>query len=104
MAWLALIAAGFLEITWAVALKYAGGFTKFWPSAFVIVCGYLSFWLLGVAIRTIPLGTGYAIWTGIGIVGTAIFGIFFFQESAHFWKLFFIATMLASLVGLRLTA
>ena len=61
MAWFILLVAGLLEITWAVALKYAGGFSKFWPSVFVLVCGYLSFWLLSIAVKTIPLGSGYAI-------------------------------------------
>lgn len=102
MAWVYLLIAGILEIIWAVLLKYAKGFSKFWPSFFVLSIGLASVWLLSIAVKSIPLGTAYAVWTGIGILGTVIFGIVFFQEPFHFLRLFFIFCILAGIIGLRL--
>jgi quaternary ammonium compound-resistance protein SugE len=104
MAWVYLLIAGILEIGWAVGLKYADGFTRFWPSVLTIVGMTASVVFLALAVRTIPLGTGYAIWTGIGVVGTAILGIVLFGESAAATRLVCIAIVLAGIVGLKLTS
>lgn len=81
MNWLALVVAGIFEIIWAIGLKYTEGFTKLIPSVLAGLCMVVSFWLLSYSLRTIPVGTGYAIWTGIGACGTLLFGILFLGES-----------------------
>ncbi len=101
MAWTILFIAGLLEITWAVGLKYSNGFTKFLPSALVIAGGFVSVWLLGIAMKTIPLGTAYAVWTGIGILGTVALGIVFFHEPINLLRLLFILCILVGIIGLR---
>jgi quaternary ammonium compound-resistance protein SugE len=102
MAWIALFAAGLLEIGWAVGLKYTEGFTRLWPT--VATAGALigSMVLLGVALRTLPLGTAYAVWTGIGTVGTALLGIALFREPASVLRLVCIGLIVAGIVGLKL--
>lgn len=102
MGWIILGLAGILEISWAIALKYSEGFTKLWYSLLAIGGGLLSFWLLNLAMRTIPLGTAYAIWTGIGVIGTAVFGILFLHESASLLRIAFIICLLVGIVGLYL--
>ncbi len=102
MAWIYLFIAGLFEIGWAVGLKYTEGFTKLWPSVITIVTMILSFYFLSSAVRTIPIGTAYAIWTGIGAVGTAILGIFLFGESKEFIRLFFILLIVIGIVGLKI--
>ncbi len=102
MHWTALIFAGLLEILWAAGLKHSDGFTRLWPSVFTIVTMVLSFVLLAYAMRALPLGTAYAVWTGIGIVGTALVGIFYFSEGLDFWRVLFIVMILAGIVGLKL--
>jgi quaternary ammonium compound-resistance protein SugE len=102
MSWFILIVAGVFEICWAVGLKYSNGFTKFWPSVFTIVSMILSMVLLSFSIKEIPLGTAYAIWTGIGAFGTAILGIFLFSESSEFVRLFFIFLIVAGIAGLKI--
>lgn len=102
MSWFILIVAGVFEICWAVGLKYSNGFTKFWPSVFTVVSMILSMVLLSFAIKEIPLGTAYAIWTGIGAFGTAILGIFLFSESSEFVRLFFIFLIVAGIAGLKI--
>lgn len=101
MAWTILLIAGLLEIAWAVGLKYSNGFTKLLPSALVIAGGFASVWLLGIAMKTIPLGTAYAVWTGIGILGTVALGVVFFQEPIALLRLFFIFCILVGIIGLR---
>ena len=86
MNWLILLAAGFFEIIWALGLKYADGFTKFWPSVFTLVATTISFVLVSFAMRTIPVGTAYAVWTGIGVLGAATFGIILSQIILAFWS------------------
>ena len=103
-AWLWLLAAGLLEIVWAVGLKYSEGFTRLTPSAITVVAMGASFWCLARALKDIPLGTGYAIWVGIGAVGTAIAGVLLFSEPATWPRAFCIALILAGIVGLKLTA
>jgi len=104
MAWLTLVIAGLFEIGWAVGLKYSNGFTKLWPSVGTAVALTLSMVLLGVAMRTLPLGTAYAVWTGIGTVGTAIFGIFVFNEPATAVRLVCLTMIVAGILGLKFLA
>jgi quaternary ammonium compound-resistance protein SugE len=102
MPWIALVVAGFMEIAWAVGLKYTEGFTRFWPTVWTAVALALSMMLLAYAVRTIPLGSAYAIWTGIGAVGAAIAGILLFGEPATLGRLFCIALIVAGILGLKL--
>ena len=103
-AWLWLLAAGLLEIVWAVGLKFSEGFSRLWPSVATLVAMAASFWCLARALKDIPLGTGYAIWVGIGAVGTAIAGVLLFAEPATWPRAFCIALIVAGIVGLKLTA
>jgi len=103
MGWLLLFAAGCSEIVFAISLKYNDGFTKLWPSVVTGVTGAGSFYLLMLAIRTLPLGTAYAVWTGMGAVGVAIVGIFLFKESADWFRLASILLIIVGIVGLKLT-
>jgi quaternary ammonium compound-resistance protein SugE len=102
MAWLVLIAAGLFEIGWAVGLKYTEGFTRPWPTLGTVVSMIISLGLLGLALRTLPLGTAYAVWTGVGTVGTALLGMVLFQESAEVIRLACIGLIVAGIVGLKL--
>ena len=101
MSWIYLFIAGLFEIGWAVGLKYTDGFTKLWPSIITIATMILSFYFLSAAVKTIPIGTAYAIWTGIGVVGTAILGMILFGESKEFIRLFFIFLIVIGIVGLK---
>ena len=102
MAWLILLAAGLCEIAWAVGLKYTDGFTRTVPTTLVVAAMVASVWLLAIALRTIPLGTGYAVWTGIGAVGTAVTGMFLFNESRDALRIACIVLIVAGIVGLKL--
>lgn len=102
MAWLYLVGAGLLEIVWAVGLKYSEGFTRPWITTFTLAAMGLGFWLLALALKTIPLGTGYAVWVGIGAVGTAVLGIVLFGEPATWARLGCIALICLGIVGLKL--
>lgn len=104
MAWLVLFIAGVFEVVWAIALKYSDGFTKLWPSVIFGVAAWLSFAFLSQALKTIPIGTAYAIWTGIGAVGVAIIGIAWFKEPAELARIACIALIIAGIAGLKLTA
>ena len=104
MSWLYLFIAGLLEIAWAIGLKYTEGFTRVWPSAITIVAMVASVWFLALALKTIPVGTGYAVWTGIGAVGTAILGIVLFAEPATAARLACIALIVAGILGLKLAS
>ena len=104
MAWTLLIFAGFLEILWAVSLRYTNGLTNIYWGIVTIVSGLASFYFLAQAIKTIPIGTGYAVWTGIGAVGTAILGIALFAESAALPRLVCMALIVAGIIGLKLTS
>ena len=103
MAWLWLVLAGLLEVAWAVGLKHSAGFSRPAASAATVLLMIGSFWLLALALRSIPLGTGYAVWTGIGALGTALVGIVAFGEPATLARLGALALVLAGIVGLRLT-
>lgn len=102
MAWLLLLLAGLLEIGWAVGLKYTQGFTRPVPTTLTIVSMVLSMLLLGLSLRTLPLGTAYAVWTGIGTVGTAVLGIVLFREPATVVRLVCIGLIVTGIVGLKL--
>ena len=104
MAWIILFFAGLSEIGWAVGLKYTEGFTRVVPSVLTITCMLVSIGLLGLALKTLPLGTAYAIWTGIGTIGTALLGIMLFGESASAVRLACIGLILAGIVGLKLVS
>jgi quaternary ammonium compound-resistance protein SugE len=102
MAWLVLVLAGALEIGWAVGLKYTDGFTRLWPTVATVSAMAVSMALLGLAVRTLPVGTAYAVWTGIGTVGTVLLGIVLFGESAAPLRLACIAMILVGIIGLKL--
>jgi quaternary ammonium compound-resistance protein SugE len=102
MAWLLLIIAGLCEIVWAIGLKYAAGFTRFWPSVMTIAAMGVSIVLLGYAMKSLPVGTSYAVWVGIGAVGTAALGIVLLGESASPGRLASLALIVAGIVGLKL--
>ena len=102
MAWVILILAGILEVGWAVGLKYTQGFTRLWPSVATISAMTVSLALLGVAVRTLPLGTAYAVWTGIGTVGTVVVGMLLFGESTSLIRLLCVSLIISGIVGLKL--
>lgn len=104
MAWWMLVVAGLFEIGWAIGLKYTQGFTRLWPSVGTVTAMVLSVGLLGLAMRTLPVGTAYAVWTGIGALGTVILGIVLFGEPATVVRLVCVGLILAGIVGLKLTA
>lgn len=101
MSWVFLIVAGVFEIGFTTSLKLTEGFTKLIPTLFFFGFSILSFWFLNKAIESIPLGVAYAVWTGIGAAGTACIGIYFFDEQLTMWKMFFIATLVGSIFGLK---
>jgi quaternary ammonium compound-resistance protein SugE len=103
MAWTILIIAGLFEVGWAIGLKYTEGFTRLWPSVWTVTAMVISVYLLAVAVRTLPIGTGYAVWTGIGAAGTALLGILLLNESASAMRLASIGLIVAGIVGLKLT-
>ena len=102
MSWIILILAGVLEVGWAVGLKYTVGFTRLWPSVFTLVTMAGSVGLLGLALRQLPLGTAYAVWTGIGTVGTAIAGMIMLGEPAGALRMLSIGLIVAGIVGLKI--
>ncbi len=102
MNWIILFVAGLFETSWAIGMKYSDGFTKLYPSIFTIVAMAISVYLLSVSLKTIPVGTAYAVWTGIGAVGTAILGIILFGESRDLARVGFIFLIIAGIVGLRI--
>lgn len=104
MAWIILFFAGLFEIGWAVGLKYTQGFTKLWPSVATVLSMVVSLALLGAALRTLPLGTAYAVWTGIGAVGTVLLGIALFGEPATADRLVCAGLIVSGIVGLKLLA
>lgn len=104
MTWVVLFVAGLLEIGWAVGLKYTAGFTRLWPTVGTAAALIASMALLGVALRTLPLGTAYAVWTGIGTVGTAVLGIMVFREPASAMRLVCIGLIVVGILGLKLAS
>lgn len=105
MAWLFLFIGGLFEVGFTISLKYSENFSRLWPSVGFFVCISLSFFFLNKAINNgLPIGTSYAVWTGIGAAGTAIAGMLLFKEPAAFWRLFFLFMLIASIVGLKVVA
>lgn len=104
MNWLLLFLAGLFEVAWAIGLKYTDGFSRFWPSFWTLLAMAASVGLLGVAMRDLPVGTAYAVWVGVGAVGTVILGIVLFGESASAGRLISMGLIVAGIVGLKLSA
>jgi quaternary ammonium compound-resistance protein SugE len=102
MSWVYLLIAGFFEIGFTTFLKLTSGFTKATPTLLFVTFSILSFWFLNRALHSIPLGIAYAVWTGIGAAGTAVVGILFFEDQLSVWKLFFLANLIGSIIGLKL--
>ena len=102
VSWLVLIVAGVFEVGWAIGLKYTEGFTRFWPTLWTAVALIVSMALLGLAVKELPVGTAYAVWVGVGAVGTAILGMVLLGESASFARVASIALIVAGIVGLKL--
>lgn len=103
MSWAILVVAGLLEVVWAIGLKYTEGFTKLWPTLGTVLAMILSVWLLGMAMKSLPVGTAYAVWVGIGAIGTAIFGILLFGESANLGRVLSLSCIFIGIVGLKLS-
>jgi quaternary ammonium compound-resistance protein SugE len=103
MSWIILVLAGFLEIAWAIGLKYTEGFTKPWPSLFTLIALALSIYLLAVATRSLPIGTAYSVWVGIGACGTAIVGMVFLGEAVTAARVLCLCLITLSIVGLKFT-
>ena len=104
MAWIILLVAGLLETTWTIGLKYSAGFTKLVPTLITASSVIASMWLLGIAARTLPIGTAYSVWVGIGALGATILGALLFDEPISPARAFFIALLVAAIIGLKLTA
>lgn len=102
VAWVILFIAGLFETGWAIGLKYSEGFSRVWPSVFTVISMAISVWLLSISLRVLPVGSAYAVWTGIGATFTAILGIILFNESRDVLKILFILMIVAGLIGLRL--
>lgn len=102
MSWGILVLAGIFEIFWAIGLKYTDGFTKLIPSLFTIVAMLVSFWLLSLSLKTLPLGTAYAVWVGIGTIGTVIAGIMLFGDSINIIRIISIAFIILGIIGLKI--
>lgn len=104
MAWFDLLVAGVFEVVWSTCLKYSHGFTDLKFTALTFIGMALSFWFLAHAVKALPMGTAYAIWTGIGALGAVIVGVILFREPVTFWRMFFVALLLTGIVGLKLTS
>ncbi|MFZ6771625.1 quaternary ammonium compound efflux SMR transporter SugE [Undibacterium sp. SXout7W] len=104
MNWIILITAGLFEIVWAIGLKYTEGFSRLWPSVLTLLAMAISVGLLSFAMKSLPVGTAYAIWVGVGAVGTAILGILLFGESASMARLISLSLIIAGIIGLKLAA
>lgn len=104
MAWFYLFIAGIFEVGWAIAMKYTNGFTKLGPSVITLFSMALSVYLLSLATKEIPIGTAYAVWTGIGIAGTSILGVILFNETVEVFKVVFVSMILIAIVGLKITS
>lgn len=104
MAWFYLLIAGLFEVVWAIGLKYTDGFTRLWPSVITVTAMIVSFFFLSQSLKVLPVGTGYAVWTGIGAVGTAIMGIILFDDPRNLGRVLCILLIVAGIVGLKLTS
>ncbi|MBV5337109.1 MAG: quaternary ammonium compound efflux SMR transporter SugE [Deltaproteobacteria bacterium] len=104
MNWWILFIAGMFEVSWAIGLKYTEGYTRLWPTVWTVLCMILSVGLLGVAMKTLPFGTAYAVWVGIGAVGTAVMGIILFSESASAMRLLSLSLIFVGIIGLKISS
>ena len=104
MAWVYLVIAGFFEVGFALGLKYSEGFSRLWPTIGMAVAGGISFYLLSIAMKSLPVGTAYAVWTGIGAAGTVVLGILFLKESSDLIRLLSISLIIVGVVGLRFSS
>ena len=102
MAWGMLVVAGLFEVGWAIGLKYTQGYTRLWPTIWTVLAMIASVWLLGIAMRSLPVGTAYSVWVGVGALGTVILGIVLFGEPANAARLISIGLIVAGIVGLKL--
>jgi quaternary ammonium compound-resistance protein SugE len=102
MAWVILVVAGLFEVGWAIGLKYTEGFSRLWPTIWTALAMIISLWLLGVAMKSLPVGTAYSIWVGVGAVGTVILGIVLLEEPANASRLVSVALIMAGIIGLKL--
>lgn len=102
MAWVILFVAGLFEVGWAIGLKYTEGFTRLWPTVGTVLAMTISLWLLGIAMKSLPVGTAYAVWVGVGAVGTVLLGIALLGEPANAARLVSVALIIAGIVGLKL--
>jgi quaternary ammonium compound-resistance protein SugE len=103
MAWVNLLIAGIFEVVWAIGIKYTNGFTKIYPTIITITGMIVSFYFLSIAIKTLPIGTAYAVWTGIGTIGVVIVGMIWFNEPKDFMRIIFLILILIGIMGLKLT-
>ncbi len=104
MAWVILVVAGLFETGWAIGLKYTDGFTRLWPTVWTVVAMMISLWLLGLAMKSLPVGTAYAVWVGVGAVGTVLLGIVLLGEPANAARLISVGLIIAGIVGLKLAS
>ena len=104
MPWFILFIAGLFEVAWAVGIKYTEGWTRLWPVVFTVLAMIASFYLLSMALKNIPMGTAYAVWTGIGTIGTVIYGIIYFKEPTDILRILCILLIICGIVGLRILA
>ena len=102
MAWIILVLAGLFEIGWAIGLKYTEGFSRFWPSVWTVMAMIISLGLLGIAMKSLPVGTAYSVWVGVGAVGTVAFGIVLLEEPVNAARLISVALIIAGIIGLKL--
>ena len=102
MNWIILVIAGLFEMAWAIGLKYTEGFTRLWPTVWTVAAMIISLWLLGIAMKSLPVGTAYTIWVGVGAVGTVILGIVLFGEPANPARIISVGLIIAGIIGLKL--
>ena len=104
MAWIILVLAGLFEVGWAIGLKYTKGFTRLWPTLWTVLAMLISLWLLGIAMKSLPVGTAYSVWVGVGAVGTVILGIVLLGEPANAGRLVSVALIITGIIGLKLAS
>jgi quaternary ammonium compound-resistance protein SugE len=104
MAWMILVLAGLFETGWAIGLKYTDGFTRLWPTVWTVFAMIVSLWLLGIAVKSLPVGTAYSVWVGVGAVGTVVLGIALLDEPANPARLFSVGLIIAGIIGLKLAS
>lgn len=104
MVWIVIVIAGLFETGWAIGLKYTDGFTRLWPTVWTVLSMIVSLWLLGIAMKSLPVGTAYTVWVGVGAIGTVILGIALFDEPVNAPRLISVALIIAGIIGLKLAS